>query len=300
VVARRHEAWVRGAATLAAEREFDAVHAHDFSALPLGAHLAATRGVPLVYDTHEFWSGRPRLSRPTPLRGARERTIERRLGAQAAAVLTVSDSVAEMLRAAYGWAHVHVVRNSFPMVDAGPSPAAVTGAVYAGRIAPYRELETVVAAADALAPLPVTLVGPADPAYLARLHVGRVTVRDALPLDDAVELLRCAGLALVTHSDRWPNHRAALPNKLFLAARAGVPVVATDVAELRRVVTTHRLGRLYRPGDPTDLAAAVREVAADYASYAANVVAARPALSWSRDAEVLLAVYAGLATREDR
>src|SRR5438105_10747394 len=45
-------AWVRAARADASGREFDAVHAHDFTALPLGAELAARRSVPLVYDTH--------------------------------------------------------------------------------------------------------------------------------------------------------------------------------------------------------------------------------------------------------
>ena len=54
-VDRRIAGWqaqVRG--LLAGERAADVVHAHDFTALPVGAEIAARWGVPLVYDSHEL------------------------------------------------------------------------------------------------------------------------------------------------------------------------------------------------------------------------------------------------------
>ncbi|MGA4540250.1 glycosyltransferase family 4 protein [Uniformispora flossi] len=290
-------AWTRSARRDAADRVFDAVHAHDFNTLVLGAELARQRGVPLVYDSHELWSGRPRVGRPTPLLAAREARIEGELGREAAAVLTVGEGVANALRGRYGWRHVSVVHNTFPRGTAAaavPLPDRPTGAVYAGRIAPYREIETIVAAARDLPGLDVTLVGPADDTYLGELDRGPVAVEAALPVDEVDALLRRTGLALVTHSDRWENHRLAMPNKLFHAVRAGVPVVATDVRELARVVREHGLGTLYRPGDAASLAAAVREACERYPELTANVRAAEPRLSWEHDAATLTGVYARL------
>ncbi|MDX6285628.1 MAG: hypothetical protein QOG53_1113 [Frankiales bacterium] len=293
-VRRRHRRWMQQAAADAHARRFDVVHAHDFTTLPLGATLARERGVPLVYDAHEFWAGRPRLSRPTPVQRWRDRKEEGRLGRQAIAVLTVGPGLAELLRDTYGWSNVLVVRNSFPLRpdNERPPPGPPMGAVYAGRISAYRELETVIAAADRLQPLEVTLIGPADAEYAAGLRTGRVQVRPPLPLDEALALIRAAGIALVTHSDRWVNHRLALPNKLFLAVQAGVPVVATDVPELRNVVNEHGLGVLYRPGDADALVSAVHEVLGRYEEFSRQVIAARPALSWEQDAPTLLSVYA--------
>jgi glycosyltransferase involved in cell wall biosynthesis len=283
--------WAAGVAVDAADRTFDVVHAHDFTALEVGARLADERGVPLVYDSHELWSGRPRIGRPTPVQVRREQAAEARLGAQAAAVLTVGDGVARALRGAYGWRHVTVVRNTFPMPDPLPAaPAAPTGAVYAGRLAPYRELEAV-AEASRRVDLPITLVGPADETWLSRFDPGRAQVRPPLPVDDVDALLTGAGLALVTHSDRWVNHRLAMPNKLFHAVRAGVPVVATDVGELGALVREHGVGELYRPGDGADLARAVEAARSRYADLVGAVHKAAPSLSWDADAAALLAVY---------
>ena len=98
----------------------------------------------------------------------------------------------------------------------------------------------------------------------------------------------------MTHSDRWPNHRLALPNKLFHAVRVGIPVIATDVGELAKTVREHHLGLLYRPGDHHDLVRAVGSAIAEYPDLRAAVAKATPALTWPRDEAVLLEVYAWL------
>lgn len=293
--------WVAQAEPLARARSFDVVHAHDFTALPLGARLARERNVPLVYDAHEFWPGRDRHGRPTPYQNWQEKRTERRVGATAAEVVTVGPELAQLLEKHFSWRNVTVVRNTFPMPAPHASPPATpTAAVYAGRIGPGRDLESVTAAAPQLGSLRTILVGPADGGYLAGLPTHDVDVRDALPLDDAVTLLTDSGIALVTLSDKWLNNRIGMPNKLFMAVRAGVPVVASDLPALRRIVTEYGIGRLYRPGAPGSLAAAVREVQASYGELVAAVARARTELSWERDAEALRAVYARLAGRQDR
>jgi glycosyltransferase involved in cell wall biosynthesis len=289
--------WTSPARRDAEARRFDVVHAHDFTTLELGAALAQARGIPLVYDTHEFWYGRPRVGRPTPLRRLRERRSERHAGGRAAAVITVGDGIAELLAERYGWNDVRVVRNSFPLPGDMPLPVPGTpaGAVYAGRVAPYRELETIAAASRRLAGLSVTIMGPADPTYLASFDPGLATLEPAHTETEVTNRLRAAGLALVTHSNRWVNHRLALPNKLFHAVHAGVPVIATDVPELRRVVTEHGIGVLYRPGDPESLATAVQSAVNHYPDLVTAVRRAAPQLSWKPDEQVLHQVYAELS-----
>ncbi len=290
--------WAAGAALDGAERDYDVVHAHDFTALEVGDDLARRRGVPLVYDSHEFWSGRPRVGRPTPLQARREARVEAEIGSRAAAVITVGDGVADALRQAYGWSHVHVVRNTFPLLEqdeAARSPElrvaqTPSGAVYAGRLAPYRELEVIAAASREL-DLPVQLIGPADETWLARFDPGRAQLLPARSVEQVDTLLAQAGLALVTHSDRWANHRLAMPNKLFHAVRIGVPVVATDVGELGALVRRHGVGELYPPGDDAGLARAVRTAVQGYDDLRAAVREAAPELSWQRDAASLRALY---------
>jgi hypothetical protein len=72
---------------------------------------------------------------------------------------------------------VRVVRNTFePRGRPVRKSDAPSGAVYAGRLAAYRELR-VIAAARARLDLPVILVGPADPAWSAGFGPGWADVR---------------------------------------------------------------------------------------------------------------------------
>jgi glycosyltransferase involved in cell wall biosynthesis len=137
-------------------------------------------------------------------------------------------------------------------------------------------------------------MGPADDSWLAGFDRGRCAVLPAGTLEEVDRRLTAAGIALVTHSDAWDNHRLALPNKLFHALSLGVPVVATAVGELAEVVRGYECGALYRPGDAEDLARAIDEVRQRHEHYLAMVRAARHDASWSRDRAVLLGVYAGV------
>lgn len=286
--------WADGAIADGRGRTFDIVHAHDFTALRAAATLAAERNVAYVYDSHEFWPGLPREYRPTPLADRRERREEAEWGGGAAAVLTVGEGVADALRSLYGWRNVSVVHNSFPLTDTLPEPLAEPrGLVYAGRVAAFRELETIAEASRHI-DLPITVIGPADETWLTSFDRARLDVQPARPLPEASRLLQEAGISLVTHSDKWLNHRLAMPNKLFHAVNLGVPLVATDVGELARMVRKHDLGTLYTPGDPESLRRAIATLVQDYPEWASKVRSARRELSWDSDADRLLAVYSEL------
>lgn len=294
--ARVEAVWRRDAGRLVADLRVDVVHAHDLNTIELAGSVAALRDVPMVYDAHELWSGRQLPGRPTPVGSRRQAALELRSARRAEVVLTVSEGIAERLRAR-GLPDVRVVRNTFPVRGDEPSAASPPqGIVYAGRIGPGRDLETVlVASRRHPAGLRTVLVGPADHAYERRLPgPGVVEVLPALPVDEVDDVYRRLGIAAVTLTDSCDNHRLALPNKLFHAVRAGTPVVAADLPEIARVVRRHRLGVLYRPGDPASFADAVATVVGDHTQLVSNVVAARAELSWARDETVLLNAYEGL------
>jgi glycosyltransferase involved in cell wall biosynthesis len=142
-------------------------------------------------------------------------------------------------------------------------------------------------------------VGPAVDvwvtAHAADIAAAGAVVEPSLSVAGVTELMRAKGVALVPLSDAFESHQMAMPNKIFHAVHAGVPVVATEVAELAAVVREHDLGELYRSGDAASLAAAVERVRARYPDLLRAVAAAAGAMSWDADAEVLRGVYARLA-----
>ncbi|MGW1343318.1 glycosyltransferase [Kribbella sp. NPDC002412] len=291
---RTEKQWRTAAAPrVAAAGPFDVVHAHDFNTLELAASFAAEWSADLVYDTHELWFDRALPGRPTPLWRARGRRFEVSLASKARFVITVSDGIARRLRER-GLADVRVVRNTFPRADEVPAaPDRPEGLLYAGRVGAGRDLPTVVAAARQLAPFRTVLMGSVDPNY--RLDLGPVETVAERSIDEVDDTLRSYGISLVTLTNTCENHRLALPNKLFHAVRAGVPVVAADLPEMRAVVTQYKLGTLYTPGDPASLTAAVRDLIDNYPTYADGIRSSATDLNWEKDAATLVAAYAELA-----
>jgi glycosyltransferase involved in cell wall biosynthesis len=292
--------WNERARAAVGDRRYDVVHAHDFNVLVLAAELAERGNARLVYDSHEWWSGRERHGRPTPLERAQELRVEREIVGKADAVLTVSDGIAERL-GKWRTTPVAVVRNSFPLdlggtYDLASLPGKPKGAVYAGRIGAARDIETLLIATAALE-LDTVLMGKADREFLPHLHLtdGSVRIEPARPVDDVDEVLRNVGISVVTLTDTCENHRLALPNKVFHAVRAGVPVVAADLPELHRLVTSHGIGALYRPGDPESMRGALEQVVNDYPGMCERVSRARGTLNWDQDSKELVRVYESLA-----
>ncbi|MGZ0149353.1 glycosyltransferase [Kribbella sp. WER1] len=292
--ARTEKQWrVAAAPRVAAVGPVDVVHAHDFNTLELAAEYAARWSAALVYDSHELWFDRALPGRPTPLWRARGRKYELSLASQARVVFTVSDGIAARLRSR-GLSDVRVVRNTFPRADdVPPAPSKPEGLLYAGRVGAGRDLSTVVAAARELAPFRTVLMGSVDPNY--RLDLGPVETVPERSIDEVDDTLRTYGISLVTLTNTCENHRLALPNKLFHAVRAGVPVVAADLPELRAVVTENTLGTLYEPGNAHSLTTAVRTLIENYPTYTEGVRTAAKTLNWEHDTTTLLDAYAELA-----
>lgn len=289
--------WRENAYEISKDLKFDVVHVHDFNALELGYKLHTERKVKFVYDSHEWWLGRQRQYRPTPFLDRREAQLEQLWGAQADTVITVGDSIADLFRTERGFKNVKVVRNSFPASEAGKVTSPPTGAVYAGRIDAYRELETSIEAAKKLK-LKIIWMGEHQNAWATKnLPLAKsagIEVQDAKTISEVTKEMQSAGLALVTHSNKFESHRLAMPNKLFHAVHAGVPVIATDVTELAKIVTKYDLGELYKPGDAKSFVVAVNRAIARHGELIRNVKSAQSSLSWPRDETVLLEIYANL------
>ena len=310
-----------GAATAAVEAWGpDVIHAHDLNTLPAGRRAADALNVPLIYDSHELWRHRNRHGQWRPVGRLVDAWMERRLAPSANAVITVSPSIGKWLERRYRLRRpVHIVRNT-PLRQVREPMTGILGrrpgekvVVYSGRFTSGRGLEDMV---KALASLPdnvvLSAVGYGDEDYVESLLrlADRSGVRDRVRLvgpvapADVPAAIADGDVALIAIAPTCLSYRYALPNKLFEAVQAGLPVVASDLPDLGEVVAEYGLGRRFRPGDPRELAAAVREVLADPGAARSSSRRAADDLCWENEVERLLSCYAelgfALVPREDR
>ncbi len=300
----------------------DVVHAHDAAMLlpgVIGARLTRAR---LVYDSHELATSVPYRER---LWAWFVGAIERLAVPRCAAVITVSDGIAQRLRARYRLARTPTVVRNVSALSPDGQPglrerlgiAAHTPLVlHQGAPAPARGCEVLI---DAVARLPgvhLAFLGDAEPGYAKELrhfiaeHVAsrsaegsdlaeRITLLPSVPLEALLAHTAEADVGVTLLQDTCLNHRLALPNKLFEYIAAGVPVVAADLPETRRLVESYGVGWCVTSSDSSALTGALR-----FALHRPRdpklherLARATEELCWSREQGRLLDLYAQLAGR---
>lgn len=310
--------WAR-AATIRAPQA-DVHHGHDLTGLPAAARAAARDRAKLVYDSHEiFLDSADHAVRWRTVRRMLGR-FERRWASRASALVTVNDAVARELERRIQAPRVVVVHNCPPRWDPPVPrpdlfrqslgiPREAPIALYHGRLTLHRGIEPL---ADALLEPGMDRVhgvvmgyGPmrealdelaADGRFGGRLHVV-----DAVPPDELLPWVASADVGVVAIHRSSLNHWLSTPNKLFECIAAGVPVVASDFPEIRRVVMdpSGPLGVLCQPDDVVAVANAIREVVdrPDHERAALRercLSAAHERWNWETESARLVSLYAEL------
>lgn len=294
----------------------DLVHANDLPTLPVALAIAAGRGTRVVYDAHELWTestGMGRFPRWVP---RVLETVERFGMRRVSGRVTVSPGIAERLAGRYDVPPPAVVRNMPPPVTSevgadrgrGPLrrqldlPAATPVVLYQGGISPGRGLLTLARSATLLDHPEAVVVflgdGPVKAAIeqevAGRGLQDRVLLHPAVPLQELPEWTADATIGVHPIQPTGANHVYCLPNKLFEYIQAGLPVVMTDLPDIRRIVEEYGVGEVVEPGSEEAMAYAVNRLLGDptlYQQYAAAAREASRELHWGRERERLLGVY---------
>jgi glycosyltransferase involved in cell wall biosynthesis len=276
---RLHRRFRRAALELVPRLEPEAIHAHDLDTLDVGYEASRRLGVPLVYDSHELWRENNFLLKESPWRRWRFRRLEQQLIGRAARVITTTESRGEALERWYGIERPVIVMNCQDPVDLPPGdrlsrelelPSSARILLYQGLAAFDRGL---LVGLDLLERLPetfryVTLGNGRDLERLQRIILDRGLGSRAFTLGGVppAELpsYTCSahyGLSLIQNTSL--SYYLSAPNKIFEYMTAGIPLVAGDFPELRRLREQGDVGELVDPADPEAAARAVLRLEKD-------------------------------------
>ncbi|WP_152354400.1 glycosyltransferase [Brachybacterium subflavum] len=302
----------------------EVVHANDTNTLvpALAVQLLARREgrrVRIVFDSHELWRhrnvGERRLLAPLL-----EALIEHVAVPRADAVITVSPSIADWLQRTYDLRSRPLLVRNVPA--AGPVPERAQGVLreraglaeddlviaYGGRLTTARGIEETIAALPHLdARVHFVLLGYGEADYeRSILAAARAAgVQDRVHLVGAVApaevsaALADGDVAVVHVQPVCLSYRFALPNKLFESIRAGLPIAAADLPDMRAVVEELGVGEVFEGSDPVELAAALQRILASPEDYRERAREAAPDLTWEDEATGLLEAYRLVLTGED-
>ena len=256
------------------------LHTHDGLSLPLLVHGARKSNAISVFDSHELeahrnhpliWAMRKRVT-----------ALERRYLPKVDAVLTVSETIADHLSTGYSIPRPTVLLNAPPLHPA-PLPSRWQGLartslrteadlpkeafllVYTGNIAAGRGIEqTLTGMAYYLKntrtprDIHLSLVGGVSPAFQGKLETrarqlgvhDRLRFHPSVPATDVVRFITDADIAVLPILPDVLSHQYAMPNKLFEALQAQLPILGTNLEEMSDFIRDHNLGTCYDPFSP--------------------------------------------------
>jgi glycosyltransferase involved in cell wall biosynthesis len=275
VLTGRHTFTLRALPRAVAVRA-DVYHAHDLNNLEVAYRAAKKLGAKLVYDAHELF---PEMAnRWVRLKKRAWGRLEGRLAPQTDLNVTVNDLIAEEMARRYGIAPPLVVLNC-PDLPPGFDPNARYDLIrerlglpaerpvvlYQGWMSEGRGLENLVRSAPLLArDAAVVFMGYGEyEAVLKKLAEGaegRVHFIPAVPQRDLLAYCASADVGVIPYQAVDLNNYYTSPNKLFDFIQAALPIVASDLPFLHRVIVGDSLGVVAKLDAPEDYARAINDV----------------------------------------
>ena len=123
---------------------------------------------------------------------------------------------------------------------------------------------------------------------------------DPVPHKLVTSFIRSADVSLILIQDVCLSYRFCFPNKLLESLVAGVPVVASRLIELERIIDKTKAGVTVDQTDPAEIARNIMDVAQNRAKYAPDettIAIIKDGYSWERQTEALNALYGRLSPR---
>jgi glycosyltransferase involved in cell wall biosynthesis len=123
------------------------------------------------------------------------------------------------------------------------------------------------------------------------LFVGKV------PQHELVQYTLQAHLGATLDKPISDNYIYSMPNKLFDYVHAGVPVLASRLPEVERMMDTYQIGTFIESHDPKHIAGVIEAVYNNpsvYQQWKENTKAASKAVNWKTSEEMLLKIFNGI------
>jgi len=286
------------------------VVAHDLPMLAVGRVLAREFQARLVYDSHELFSEQEfsRAERASWVE------IEQRHIHACDQVITVNPSIADELQCRYGLDDVKVIYNAERVA---PLPARAwylhehfsipreqPVLLFQGGLSANRHLPELVNAMALLRENPVHLVLLGDgqmavdlQKLIRRKHLQeRVHLHPAVAQSELLAITSSADAGVIPYQRTCLNNYYCTPNKLFEFIAAGVPILASDLPELRRLVQEQAIGRVADLSTSENMAVAILDFFAcgQLPHWQERLLEVRKTLNWQCEAVSLKRIYGAL------
>ncbi len=286
----------------------DVLLANDLDTL-LANKLASgfKRNCTLVYDAHEFFTGVPELeSRPKIQRVWQN--IEKYCLPKVDKMYTVNDSIAQLYQPLYP-GPIQVVRNisNFKQPDKILNRTALglpedkkIVIIQGAGINIDRGAEEALEAIQLIPNAILIFVGDGDVIPLLKAVVEEKKLFDKVlffgkqPYEQLMNFTMCSDLGLSLDKDSNVNYKFSLPNKVFDYIHAGIPLLVTNLVEVKKIVETYEVGQVCLSLEAKALAEQMENMLFNEVQlkrYKLNTQKAAEELNWENESKKLAIIY---------
>jgi glycosyltransferase involved in cell wall biosynthesis len=277
---------------------------NDLDTLPACFIASRLKRIPLVYDSHEFFTELPELVGRRFVRGV-WKLIEKLTLPGVKYSYTVSNSIAEEYKKRYGIS-MEVVRN-FPVLEGRESrrpdlldcdPKQVI--IYQGALNKGRGLELMIHAMQYMKGFHFRVfgTGPLEKTLQNLSHqigvTDRVEFMGRIPFDELMFQTRQASLGISLEENMGLSYHYALPNKLFDYIQAQIPVLVSDLPEMSSIIKHYEVGEVLSVREPELLAKQIEIMMSDHEQrmvWKKNARKAAGELSWEKEVYKLKDIF---------
>lgn len=275
--------------------------ANDLDTLPSAFFASKLKGKPLIYDSHEYYTEAPELIDHRKIKRFWQR-LEKYMIPKVNAAYTVCHSIADVYSQLY---HIpfRVVRNvphsANSKLTGVDIPAKKPFIIYQGVLNVGRGLEETIRAMQFLPEASLLIAGSGSIEKELRtlaetLPVKNIFFSGRILFDELRLITPHASLGISLEKDLGLNYHFALPNKLFDYIQAEIPVVVSNLPEMKRVVNEYNIGLIASSHNAEKLAETLRKALFDESlrkPWLQNLKTAAAELTWENEEKIVREIF---------
>jgi len=282
----------------------DVFWSNDLDTLLANRWASKLKRKPLVFDSHEYFTEVPELEHNTFAKKV-WKSIEGSIVPKLKHCITVNESIALLFKEKYG-NQFNVIRN-VPLKnntakqknrkDLGMPEDKIILILQGSGINVDRGAEELVLALKILPDnYHLYIVGSGDVIHILKkmaddenLH-SKITFVGKQPYNELIQYTMNADAGITLDKNTNINYELSLPNKIFDYIQSGIPVISSDLIELRKVITHYQVGSLVKEVTPEAIANSIQVFFTTplvYQQAKANTIRAAAELNWEVEKKVL-------------
>jgi len=296
-------------------KNFDIIHCNDLNTLPIGVIIKKffNKNVKIVYDAHEYEiNDKPNQSK---INIKIKYLIEKFFIKYADKVITVSDSIANEYVKLYNIEKPAVVLNTPPYKEIEKKDIfrkkfgiskGTTIFLYQGGLSSGRGIEILLETFKELANIPITynqytnkpvivFMGYGELEELVKEYATKyenIYFHPAVSPEVLLEYTSSADFGILFYENNCLNHYYCSPNKMFEYLMAEIPVIVSNLYEMRKIVEENRIGVVAKENTPEGLKEAIKKaIQLNKEELKQNIKRVKEIYNWQEQEKVLLKVY---------